>query len=99
MCYDHINYSRWGSVYLADVNLVVKWLASQFNQVYPDQGQEWLNATGKIAGRIVGITKKPSTSTKWSLSYNLRSQLTGQTIHMFGVSHNDSLFHKESYKG
>ena len=82
MRYDHINYSRWDSINLADanqhpdavreelkaVNFVVKRLAAQFNQVYPDQGQEWLNATGKIAGGIVGITKKPSTLTKWSLS-------------------------------
>ena len=80
-------------------NFVVKRLAAQFNQVYPDQGQEWLNATGNISGGIVGINKKSSTLTKWSLSYNLKSQLTGQTIHMFGVSHDYSLFHKESYKG
>ena len=63
MRYDHINYSRWDSINLANanqlpdavreelkaVNFVVKWLAAQFNQVYPDQGQEWLNAMGKIA--------------------------------------------------
>ena len=54
MCYDHINYSRWGSIYLANANQLpdavrkafedsyfeVKQLAAQFNQVYPDQGQE-----------------------------------------------------------
>ena len=64
MCYDHINYARWVSIYLADAsqlpdvvrgefeagNFVVKRSAAQFNQVDPDQGQAWLNATGKNDG-------------------------------------------------
>ena len=59
--YDHTNYAWWGSVYLADChqlpsevleefkqgNFVVKRSLGTFNQVDPDQSQEWLNATGK----------------------------------------------------
>ena len=49
--YDHLNYARWGSVYIAEMeqlpkevleefkkgNFVVKWNESKFNQVSPDQ--------------------------------------------------------------
>ena len=71
MMYDHPNYARWGPVYLADMqtlpesvlqefregNFDVKRGDSKFNQVSPDQSQEWLNGTGKSGGGIVGITK------------------------------------------
>lgn len=74
MRYDHSNYARWGSVFLADAhqlpeavyqefqngNFVVKRSAQKFNQVDPDQSQEWLNGTGKRSGGIVGITKTPT---------------------------------------
>ena len=69
--YDHINYARWGAVYLAQMkqlpvevqtefdkgNWVVKGSSPQFNQAYPDQGQEWLNGTGKRGGRIVALCR------------------------------------------
>ena len=69
--YDHTNYARWGAVYLAEMkqlpaevqaefdngNWVVKGSPRRFNQVDPDQGQEWLNGTGKRGGGIVGITR------------------------------------------
>ena len=71
--YDHTNYARWGAVYLADAtqlpaeilqecragNFVVKQFNARYNQVDPDQSQEWLNATGKKGGGIVGITRTP----------------------------------------
>ncbi|CAH3188967.1 unnamed protein product [Porites lobata] len=65
--YDHTNYARWGAVYLAEMkqlpaevqaefddgNWVVKGSPRVFNQVDPDQGQEWLNGTGKRGGGIL----------------------------------------------
>jgi hypothetical protein len=61
--YDHTNYARWGAVYLADStqlpaeilqefragNFVVKQSNGKYNQVDPDQSQEWLNATGALS--------------------------------------------------
>ena len=72
--YDHTNYARWGPVYLAQMmqlpeevktefdkgNWVVKGSPRRFNQVDPDQSQEWLNGTGKRGGGIVGITRTTS---------------------------------------
>ena len=64
MRYDHINNSRWGTIYLNEMhqlpepvklefmsgNFVVKGSESLFNQVDPDQSQEWLNGIGKVVG-------------------------------------------------
>ena len=58
--YDHLNYARWGPVYLAEMhqlpepilsefqrgNFVIR-RAHKFNQVYPDHAMEWINSTGK----------------------------------------------------
>ena len=69
--YDHTNYARWGAVCLAQMkqlpaevqtefnkgNWVVNGSSRRFNQVDPDQSQEWLNVTGKRGGGIVGITR------------------------------------------
>lgn len=41
-------------------NFVVKQSNAKYNQVDPDQSQEWLNATGKKGGGIVGITRTPT---------------------------------------
>lgn len=112
MRYDHINYSRWGTIYLSEMNqlpdeileefengnFVVKRSNSTFNQVDPDQSQEWLNATGKVGGGIIGITKSIPALTRWTLSYNLRSEITAKTREMFHVNLDDTLFHKERTK-
>lgn len=72
--YDHLNYAKWGSVFLADMNqlptevrsefekgnFVVKWREGTFNQVSPDHSLEWINGIGKRGGGIVGITKTSS---------------------------------------
>ncbi|CAB4034418.1 Hypothetical predicted protein, partial [Paramuricea clavata] len=41
-------------------DFVVKRSAADFNQVSPDQAQEWLNVTGKKGGGVVGIIKTAS---------------------------------------
>ena len=91
--YDHYNYARRGPIYLSDIdqlpedlkcefmrgNFVVKRSAYTFNQVDPDQTQEWLNGTGKKSGGTVGITKNVSALRRWTLSYNHRSQIAADT--------------------
>ena len=68
--YDHLNYAKWGSVFIAEMrqlaievlrqfrkgNFVVKWSEGRFNQVSADHGLEWL----KRRGGIIGITKTSS---------------------------------------
>ena len=82
MRYNHTNYARWGTVYLNEMhqlppevktefdagNCVVKRTPHRFNQVDPDQSQEWLNAVGKKGGGIIGITKTSSALNRWALS-------------------------------
>jgi hypothetical protein len=112
MRYDHYNYSRWGSIYLAEMhqlpaevlsefqqgNFVVKRSSLKFNQVDPDQSQEWLNAVGKTGGGIVGITRTPSALSRWALSYNLRSHIAVDTKAMYGIGLDEKLAHNESRK-
>ena len=59
--HDHGNYAKWGTIYLAETKqlpdeiekefkmetFVLNVEKAKFNQVDPDQGQEWLNGTGK----------------------------------------------------
>ena len=110
--YDHINYAKWGVIYLAEMNqlpgevatqfqqgnFVVKVGKAKFNQVDPDQGQEWLNGTGKKGGGIVDITKTVSALSRWALSFNLRAQVSSETRELYGMSLDDSLIHKEANK-
>ena len=108
--YDHSNYARWGVVYLAQMkqlpvevqtefdkgNCVVKGSSRQFNQVDPDQGQEWLNGTGKRVGGIVGIARTTAALCRWKLSYNLRAHIAALTRKMFHVANDDQIACNES---
>lgn len=101
--YDHINYARWGTVYLAEMsalppeillefqkgNFVVKRSDRRFNQVSTDQSTEWLNATGKKSGGLVGITRIPASLSRWTLSYNLRTVIASQTTAMLRLTTDD----------
>ena len=96
--YDHVNYARWGTVYLAEMstlppevllefqegNFVVKRTERRFNQVSADQSTEWLNATGKKSGGLVRITRITSALNRWTLSYNLRTVMM-TSIHTMSV--------------
>ena len=71
-----------GPVYLAEMlqlpqpvliefqrgNFVVKRSKMKFNQVDPDQAQEWFNCTGKTGSEIVGLTKTPRGLSRWEWS-------------------------------
>ena len=110
MRYNHINYARWGTIYLNEMhqlppevkdefmkgNFVVKRGHQRFNQVDPDQSQEWLNGTGKKGGGIIGITKTPTALSRWALSYNLRSHIANETREVYRISSEDSHSHNES---
>ena len=96
--YDHINYARWGSVYLAEMsylpqevlhdfqegNFVVKRTDRQFNQVFADQSTEWLNATGKKSWGLIGITRISSAINRWALSFKLSNVIISQTATTMG---------------
>ena len=113
MTYDHTNYARWGIIYVnemhhlppevrkefEDGNFVVKRTTQKFNQVDPDQSQEWLNGIGKKRGGIIGITKTSSALSRWALSYNLRSHLANKTRGVYHLDSYDEYSHNESGKG
>ena len=112
MRYDHLNCARWGPVYLAEMhqlpepvlsefqrgNFVVKRSGQKFNQVDPDQAMEWINGTGKKGGGIIGITKTTPALCKWTLSYNMRSHISGETHAMFNHSPGSTRVHNEATK-
>ena len=101
--YDHVNYTRWGTVYLAgmsvlppdvllefrDGNFEVKLTDRRFNQVSADQSAEWLNAIGTKSGGLVGITRVASALSRWTLSYNLRTVMAPQTTAMLRLTTDD----------
>ena len=68
----------------------------RFNQVDPDQSQEWLNGTGKRGGGIVGITRTTSALFRWTLSYNLRAHIAALTRKMYNVNDDDEITCNES---
>ena len=43
----------------------------------------------------MGITKTPSALSRWTLSYNLRSQIADETNKMFGLRHEDKFSHND----
>lgn len=98
--YDHYNYLKSMTVYIADMNqlptivknafeagdFVVKKVDSKFNQVDADHAQEWLVGTCKASGGIKGITNKPATLHKWALSFHWRSEISQKTFSMYGLT-------------
>ena len=76
--YKHLNYAKWGSVFIAEMeqlpaevleefkkgNFVVKWSEGEFNEVSADHSLEWLKGIGKRGGGMVGITKTSSALTR-----------------------------------
>ena len=99
MRYDHHNYAKGGTIYLADMMQLPKPVLDEFSQVDVDHGQEWLIRAGKTGGGIVGITKTNSTLGRWALSYNLRSSIVIAAQTMYGQSNQESLMHDESKHG
>ena len=71
---------------------------AKFNQVNPDQSQEWLNGTGKKGGGIVGITKTVYALAKWAPSFNLRAHIAADTRQLYHLMLDESVVHKEASK-
>ena len=94
--YDHVNYARWVTVYLADKsvlpaevvhdiqegNFEVKRTDRRFNRVSADRSTVWLNAIERKSGGLVGITRAASALSRWTLSCNLRTVIASQTTAM-----------------
>ncbi|KAL9951254.1 hypothetical protein ACROYT_G043888 [Oculina patagonica] len=92
-----------GAVYLAQMkqlpeevqtefdegNWVVKGSSRRFNQVDPDQSQEWLNGTERRGGGIVGIRRTTAALCRWTLSFNLRAHIAALTRKMYHVNDDD----------
>ena len=82
--YDHLNYAKWGSVFIAEMEqlpyevlqefkkgkFVVKWKEGAFNEVSADHSLEWLNGIGKRGCGIVGITKTSSALSRCVNGFN-----------------------------
>jgi len=99
---DYVNYIRWVPAYLVEMsvlspevliefqedNFVVKCSDQRSNQVSPDQNTDWLNATGKKSGGLLGITRIISTLTRLASSYTLRTVIDSQTT-MLTLTTND----------
>ena len=77
---------------------MVKRSLQQFNQIDPDQSQEWLNNTGKKGGGIVGITKTTIALNRWALSYNFRSHISSEIKNTLGLIRDDNFSHNECSK-
>lgn len=110
--YDHVNYARWGHVYLADMrlaqtapevyeeflagNFVVKRHAGRFNQVPVDHATEWLNIVNivnkvcKLSNGIIGITRNDTARDRFCTTWSERSQISEDTLHLFGLRNDDS---------
>jgi hypothetical protein len=97
--YDHTNYARWGTVYLADMkclpqevkaefeagNFVCKKTRHRFNQVPFDQATEWMNRLCKTSQGIIGITRNDSARDRFCTTWSERSQISLDTKSMFGM--------------
>ena len=113
MYYNHVNYARWGTIYLKEMyqlpqevkkefeagNFVVKRSSLRFKQVAPGQSQEWLGCIGKKGGGIIGITKTNSALSRWALSFSLRSHLAHDTKTVFSLASHDDYVHNGTTKG
>lgn len=70
---------------------------NKFSSVGTDQAIEHVNAVGKAAGGMTGITRTDSALDRWMLTYNERSELSQDTFKMLGLSLDTTDWqHKES---
>lgn len=98
--YDHYNYVKSMTVYIADMHqlpsivqtafesgdFVVKKTDAKFNHVAADHAQEWLVGTSKDSGGIIGVTNKESALQRWALSFHWRTEITNKTFSMYGLT-------------
>ena len=99
--YEHVNYARWGTVYLAEMSTLPpevlfgvsgRQLRSETNRTTLQAGlsrPKHRMATWTKSGDLVGITRITSALNRWTLSYNLRTVITSQTTAMMDLSADD----------
>ena len=77
-------------------DFVTKETKNAFNQIADDQALEHVNKSGKVAGRLVGITCTESARDHWCLTNNERAKLSECTKEMFGIGiTKDGVGHKD----
>ena len=95
--YDHHLYMKSMSAYIAELNqlppeveaafqkgeFVVKRAPGKFNQVDPDQAQEWIVSDAKASSGLVGIIQKDPALHRWALSYSWKGDIRNKTKAMF----------------
>lgn len=85
--FDHVNYTRWEIVFLADMKRL---------PCTAPEALEHVNKSGKVAGELVGITRTECARDRWCLTYNERVKLSEDTKEMFGIgTAKDGVGHKD----
>ena len=71
-------------------NFVVKKTGHGFNQISTDQVLEHVNRICKVAGGLIGIIRLESARERWCLTFNQRSDISQQTMDMYGLQSDDT---------
>ncbi|KAK3917997.1 LexA repressor [Frankliniella fusca] len=111
--YDHHNYLKSLSVYIAEMHalpseveaafrqgdFVVKASPGSFNQVDPDHAQEWLvGEVKKASSGVIGLVQDESSLQRWALTYCWHAAISRKTYQMFDLEKATDL-HAELYPG
>ncbi|XP_052128446.1 uncharacterized protein LOC127750548 [Frankliniella occidentalis] len=111
--YDHHNYLKSLSVYIAEMNalppevesafrrgdFVIKASPGDFNQVDPDHAQEWLVGEVKRASSgAIGLVQDQSSLQRWALTYCWHAAISSKTYEMYDLEKTTDL-HAELYPG
>ena len=99
--FDHVNYTRWGIVFLADMTRLPctapeVYQGFQHGDVVTNQTKNAFNPIALDqalehvnksgkAAGITGITRTESARDRWCLTYNERAKLSDDTKEMFGI--------------
>ena len=71
-------------------SFVLKKTGHRFNQISTDQALEHVNRICKVAGGLIGITRLESARERWCLTLNQRSDISQQTMDMYGLQSDDT---------
>ena len=80
-------------------NFVVKESNGSFNQISPDQALEHINKKCKIAGGLVGLTRRESDLNSWMVTFGERARLADDAKNLVGIEDKESVIHDDRGKG
>ena len=97
--YDHVNYTRWGTVYAldmeklqhtapmvyADGNFVIKRSDQRFNQVSTDLALEYVNKMCKVSGGLSDIKRTKTALDRWMLTCTDKARLSQDVRDLIGL--------------